>query len=127
MSDHCSIADQLTNLAERLRALPAGDSDPGAWIEQLGINGDAMTASEVAVALECSSETVRRMCLTCTPRIGALIAGAVWIVSASRLLAAVEREKGKHAALVVRSRIRKMRRCGDHHKESALDVERATA
>ena len=127
MSDHCSIADQLTNLAERLRALPAGNSDPGAWIEQLGSDGDAMTASEVAVALGVSSETVRRMCLTCTPRIGALIAGAVWIISASRLLTAVEHEKGKHAALVVRSRIRKVRRCGDHHKESAPDVERATA
>jgi hypothetical protein len=125
-NDHRQIADQLEAIADQLRALPSGASDPGAWIEQLA-GDDALTVSEVAVALEISTETVRRLCSTSSPRIGVLIANSVWLISASRLLTALEREKGKPAMLSARTKITALRRCGDHHKKSAPDVARATA
>jgi len=108
--DH--IGDDVL-VAELYARLSRSQSTSGDWVAAFK-RAEVLMSDEAAAVAGVSVDTVRRWCSAGADTgdsLGVLIAGTVWMISLPRLLAWIERRKGRPGRIAAEERAKKLREC----------------
>jgi hypothetical protein len=105
------LAHRLETVAAEAAAALRRLDAPRDWLDEvLDLGGDALKSDEAAFVAGCHVDTLLGRCkiAAATDRpLGTLMAGAIWLISKRRLLAAIEAKEGLPARLAAESRAQK--------------------